>query len=115
MGECPAARQSRRRKKGFAMLIDRYDPEDVFARVPELADQTDPVLVQLDGLLDDDQLYAQVRADLAHRYRLTLVHGRHSTPAEGMNRPMMTEQHQRATIPRGGAGFKCLFVLHRHP
>jgi IS5 family transposase len=49
------------------MLIDRYPPEDVFARVPELADQTDPVLVQLDHLRDDDQLYAQVRADLAHR------------------------------------------------
>ncbi len=32
------------------MLIDRYESEDVFARVPELADQTDPVLVQLDHL-----------------------------------------------------------------
>jgi IS5 family transposase len=38
------------------MLIDRYDPEDVFGRVPELADQTDPVLVQLDRLLEDDEL-----------------------------------------------------------
>jgi len=64
------------------MLIDRYDPEDVFARVPELAAQTDPVLVQLDRLLDDDDLYRQVRGDLARRYRLTLVHGRHSTPGE---------------------------------
>lgn len=64
------------------MLIDRYPPEDVFARVPELADQTDPVLVQLDRLLDDDRLYQQVRADLVHRYRLTAIHGRHSTPAE---------------------------------
>jgi IS5 family transposase len=64
------------------VLIDRYDPEDVFARVPELAGQTDPVLVELDRLLDDDQLYQQVRRDLARRYRLTLVHGRHSTPAE---------------------------------
>jgi IS5 family transposase len=74
------------------MLIDRYDPEDVFARVPELADQTDPVLVQLDRLLDDDHLYAQVRADLAHRYRLTLVHGRHSTPAEVLLR-LLVIQH----------------------
>ena len=49
------------------MLIDRYDPEDVFARVPELAAQTDPVLVQLDRLLDDDDLYRQVRGDLARR------------------------------------------------
>ena len=38
------------------MLSDRDEPEDVFARVPELADQTDPVLVQLDRRLDDDQL-----------------------------------------------------------
>jgi IS5 family transposase len=74
------------------MLVDRYPAEDVFARVPELADQTDPVLVQLDRLLDDDQLYTQVRADLAHRYRLTLVHGRHSTPAEVLLR-LLVVQH----------------------
>jgi transposase, IS5 family len=36
----------------------------------------------LDCLLDDDRLFAQVRADLVCRYRLTAVHGRHSTPAE---------------------------------
>jgi transposase, IS5 family len=64
------------------MLIDRYEPEDVFARVPELASQTDPVLVALDRLVEDDRLYQQVRSDLARRYRLTPVHGRHSTPAE---------------------------------
>src|SRR5262245_4713210 len=64
------------------MLIDRYAPEDVFARVPELASQTDPVLVALDRLLTDDDLYQQIRGDLARRSRLTLVHGRHSTPAE---------------------------------
>jgi IS5 family transposase len=64
------------------MLIDAYQPEDVFARVPELAAQIDPVLQVLDGLLEDDQLYQQIRADLGQRYRLTLVHGRHSTPVE---------------------------------
>jgi transposase, IS5 family len=64
------------------MLVDRYDPENVFARVPELASQTDPVLVELDRLVEDDRLYEQVRGDLARRYRLTPVHGRHSTPAE---------------------------------
>jgi IS5 family transposase len=64
------------------MLVDRYDPENVFARVPELAGQTDPVLVELDRLVEDDRLYEQVRGDLARRYRLTLVHGRHSTPGE---------------------------------
>jgi transposase, IS5 family len=64
------------------MLIDRYDPEDVFARVPELAAQTDPVLKELDSLLEDEPLFRQVRADLGTRYRFTLVHGRHSTPVE---------------------------------
>lgn len=64
------------------MLVDRYQPEDVCARVPEVATQTDPVLKALDRLLEDDQLYQQVRGDLGKRYRYTLVHGRHSTPVE---------------------------------
>src|SRR5215470_15246698 len=83
------------RQGSVCMLIDRYPPEDVFARVPELADQTDPVLVQLDRLLDDDELYAQVRADLVQRYRLTPVHGRHSTPAEVLLR-LLVVQHRYA-------------------
>jgi transposase, IS5 family len=77
------------------MLIDRYEPEDVFARVPELASQTDPVLVQLDRLLDDDALYRQVRGDLARRYRLTAVHGRHSTPGEVIVRLLVVKQVYR--------------------
>ncbi len=71
------------------MLVDRYEPEDVFARVPEVAAQTDPVLKELDVLLDDDQLYQQVRTDLGKRYRLTLVHGRHSTPVEVLLRMLL--------------------------
>lgn len=47
-----------------------------------MATQTDPVLKTLDQLLEDDQLYRQVRADLGKRYRNTSVHGRHSTPVE---------------------------------
>ena len=64
------------------MLIDRYTREDVFAQVPELANEIDPVLSKLDGLLDDDAFYLQVRADEGSRYQSTLVHGRHSTPVE---------------------------------
>jgi IS5 family transposase len=74
------------------MLIDCYPPEDVFARVPELAEQTDPVLRQLDHLLDDDRLFQQVRGDLVRRYRLTAVHGRHSTPTEVVLR-LLVVQH----------------------
>ena len=71
------------------MLIDRHPSEDVFARVPEVAAQTDPVLKQLDVLLDDDALYQQVRDDLGKRYRWTLVHGRHSTPVEVILRMLL--------------------------
>lgn len=49
------------------MLVERYPVEDVFARVAELADQTDPVLVRLDRLRDDDTLYQQVWHDWAQR------------------------------------------------
>src|SRR5258708_1352566 len=64
------------------MLVDSYEPEDVFARVPEVAEQTDPVHKALDQMLEYDLLYQEVRADLGKRYRYTLVHGRHSTPVE---------------------------------
>jgi IS5 family transposase len=73
------------------MLIDHYPVEDVFARVPEVAAQTDPVLKTLDTLLEDDQLYQAVRADLGTRYRLTLAHGRHSTPVEVILRLLLVK------------------------
>jgi transposase, IS5 family len=71
------------------MLIDQYAREDVFARVPELAAEIDPVLSRLNGLLDDDEVYQQVRADFGKRYRYTLVHGRHSTPVEVLLRMLI--------------------------
>src|SRR5215204_3164389 len=73
------------------MLIDQYVPEDVFARVPELAGQTDPVLGQLDQVLDDEHLYQMVRSDLSQRYPQTLCHGRHSTPAEVLLRLLIVK------------------------
>src|SRR5689334_21077131 len=73
------------------MLVDRYPFEEVFARVPELAQHTDPVLRQLDHLLDDDALYQRVRADLGKRYPLTLVLGRHSTPGEAILRLLVVK------------------------
>jgi len=64
------------------MLIDRYPKEEIFARVPKMTQRIDPVLQQLDRLLDDDEVYDQVRHDFGKRHRQTLVHGRHSTPVE---------------------------------
>jgi len=77
------------------MLVDRYEPEDVFARVPQMAARIDPALSKLDQLLDDDELYQQVRADFGKRHRHTLVHGRHSTPVEVLLRMLIVKHlHQ---------------------
>jgi IS5 family transposase len=76
-------------KEEQAMLVDRYENEDVFARVPQMAERIDPVLKQLDRLLEDDELYQQIRADFGKRYRFTLVHGRHSTPVEVLLRMLI--------------------------
>lgn len=64
------------------MLRDRYAPQDLFALVPGAGLALDPVLAQLDRLLDDDDLYQHVRADLATRRPQTTRRGRQSTPVE---------------------------------
>lgn len=71
------------------MLIDRYPTEEIFARVPKMTQRIDPVLQQLDRLLDDNEVYQQVRNDFGKRYRQTLVHGRHSTPVEVLLRMLL--------------------------
>ena len=71
------------------MLIDRYPKEEIFARVPKMTQRIDPVLQHLDRLLDDDELYQQVRNDFGKRHRYTLVHGRHSTPVEVLLRMLL--------------------------
>jgi IS5 family transposase len=64
------------------MLRDRYEPMNILALVsaPDMA--LDPVLTELDGLLDNDTLFQAIRADLAKRHPHTLTDGRPSTPVE---------------------------------
>jgi IS5 family transposase len=64
------------------MLRDRYPPVDLFALAPALALAFEPVLAQLDILLEDDTLFQAVRADLARRHPHTCETGRPSTPVE---------------------------------
>jgi hypothetical protein len=40
------------------MIVDRYDPMNLFALVPRLALEMDPELAALDHLLEDDTLFA---------------------------------------------------------
>lgn len=71
------------------MLVDRYQREDIFVRVPQMTARIDPVLEELDRLLDDDELYQAVRADFGQRSRRTLVFGRPSTPVEVLLRMLL--------------------------
>jgi transposase, IS5 family len=75
------------------MLRDRYEPVDLFAliHVEGLGMKTDPVLMELDRLLEEASLFQLVKADLAKRYPRTLIDGRHSTPVEVILRMLLVK------------------------
>src|ERR687885_1006325 len=74
------------------MLRDRALPVDLFALVPALGLRFEPELAELDRLLEDDQLFQQVRTDLSRRRPRTLETGRPSTPVEVILR-LLVVQH----------------------
>jgi IS5 family transposase len=74
------------------MLRDRYTPMDLFAYVPALSLALDPVLAQLDQLLDDDALFQRVKADLLRRAPHTATRGRASTPVEVILRLLVVKR-----------------------
>src|SRR3989454_5516540 len=74
------------------MLRDRYAPMQLFDLVPALALRFEPELAELDRLLEDDQLFQRVKADLARRRPHTLQTGRPSTPVEVILR-LLVVQH----------------------
>ena len=60
--------------------------------VSKLTLEMEPELAQLDGLLEDDALFAKVKADLSKRYRNSSTLGRHSTPAEVILRMLIVRR-----------------------
>jgi IS5 family transposase len=65
------------------MLQDRYGTDKFFdGIITQLLIEMDPILAQIDQLLEDEELYQLIRADLAERYPQTEVTGRKSTPVE---------------------------------
>jgi hypothetical protein len=62
------------------MIVDRYDPVNLFEMVPKLNLRFEPELAQLDELLEDDVFFERVKADLAQRHPNWGWLGRHSTP-----------------------------------
>jgi IS5 family transposase len=74
------------------MIVDRYDPVNLFELVPKLKLQMEPELAHLDVLLDDDELFSLVRADLIQRYPNSGRLGRHSTPVEVILRMLLVKK-----------------------
>lgn len=74
------------------MIIDRYDPINLFEMVPKLKLEMEPELAHLDRLLDDDELFSLVKADLMKRYPNSSRLGRHSTPVEVILRMLVVKR-----------------------
>jgi transposase, IS5 family len=74
------------------MIVDRYDPINLFELVPKLKLQFEPELAQLDELLDDDELFNLLKADLLKRYPHSGRLGRHSTPVEVILRMLVVKR-----------------------
>ncbi len=74
------------------MLIDKYEADNIFAKVPGLTLQLSPELAAIDLVLDDDELFTMIRNDLAQRRPQTRTAGRHSTPVEVILR-MLAVRH----------------------
>jgi transposase, IS5 family len=72
------------------MIRERYEPISLFDLVP-LACRFEPVLAQLDRLLDDDRLFTSVKADLARRHPHSTATGRPSTPVEVLLRLLIVK------------------------
>lgn len=74
------------------MIVDRYDPVNLFELVPKLKLEMEPELARLDVLLDDDELFSLVRADLIQRHPNSGRLGRHSTPVEVILRMLLVKK-----------------------
>ena len=74
------------------MLQDRHETDKFFEYISAQTVQMDPVLAQIDELLDDEELYQLIRNDLAKLFPLTEVTGRKSTPVEVILRMLAVKQ-----------------------
>src|SRR5215216_967398 len=74
------------------MIVDRYDPVNLFELVPKLKLEMEPELARLDVLLDDDELFSVVSAAFIQRYPNSGRLGRHSTPVEVILRMLVVKR-----------------------
>jgi len=73
------------------VLRERYPAENIFERVQVVGLAMEPVLMQLDKLLDEATIFQRVKTDLGQRYPQTQRLGRRSTPVEVVLRLMIVK------------------------
>lgn len=74
------------------MIVDRHQHLDLFAILDELRLEMEPELAHLDALLEDDFLFARVKADLCQRHPNSATLGRRSTPVEVVLRMLVVKR-----------------------
>lgn len=77
------------------MLQDRYEIDKIFTDILSLTHEMDPILAQIDRLLEDEALYQLIRNDLAKRFPYTEQTGRNSTPVEVILRMLAVKRLYR--------------------
>jgi transposase, IS5 family len=77
------------------MLQDRYEKDKLFEGILQLTHEMDPILAQIDQLLNDEALYQLIRNDLAQRFPHTKQTGRNSTPVEVILRMLAVKRLYR--------------------
>jgi transposase, IS5 family len=95
------------------MLRDRYEPMNLFAAIPTLGMRMDPVLAQMDTLLDDDILFQAVKADLMKRFPATATDGRPSTPVEVILRMLVIKHLYGWSFPQTAHAVSDSLVLRQ--
>jgi len=73
------------------MLVDRYETDKFFEAILDIAIEIEPMLIELDKVLADEELYQLLRTDMAQRYEKTTQTGRNSTPVEVVLRMLMVK------------------------
>jgi IS5 family transposase len=74
------------------MIVDRYEPVDLSELIPELRLEFEPELAALDPLLDDEEIFLAVKADLSERHPNSRGLGRRSTPVEVILRMLIVRR-----------------------
>ncbi len=74
------------------MIVDRYEPVNLFELIPQLRLEMEPELAALDRLLDDDDIFLRIKADLSKRRPNSSRLGRRSTPVEVILRMLVVRR-----------------------